>query len=304
MSAQAPAPRPVTTEFAIGRVIGRTVRIVVGNGLAFFVIAAVVTSPLLLMGAVAFVLMAGDLDIVIQRALSGLAMPASLLGSGAVVGVAVLLGALLLIASLVHGAFTALSQGHAPIGASLRHGLACVLPVLGIASLWIVLLALIQAPLLLPIYALAHVLWGGAPVGPVAAPAAVLLAAAYLVFIAYVLAGFWVLVPVAVVERGGFASTLGRTWHLTRGYRWHALAVVALSGAAAAGLFLMVGWAVDILGAAGVPPLLSRLVAGIVGGALAFATVVYFVVLPSVGYFYLRRSKEGAEIDDLFAVFD
>ncbi len=304
MPARASAPQPVAGQFAIGRVIGRTVRVVVDNGLAFFVIAAVVTSPLLLMGAVAVALMAGDLDIVIQRALSGLAVPASLLGGGAVVGVAVLLGGLLLIASLVHGAFTALSQGHAPIGASLRHGLACVLPVLGIASLGIVLLTLIQAPLLLPIYALAHVLWGGAPEGLAAAPAAALLAAAYLVFIAYVLAGFWVLVPVAVVERGGFASTLGRTWHLTRGYRWHAIAVVTLSLAAAAGLFVLLGALGNMLDAAGVPALLSRLVAGITGAALAFATVVYFVVLPSVGYYYLKRSKEGAEIDTLFAVFD
>jgi len=107
---------------------------------------------------------------------------------------------------------------------------------------------------------------------------------------------WWVAIPVAVIERPGVLASLGRSSNLTAGYRWHIFAIVLI--------LLVAQYAIDLgLGAA--LAALGSPHAGFVAqwiAAAAFTALRATVV--AVGYYHLRVIKEGADIEEIAAVFD
>jgi hypothetical protein len=105
---------------------------------------------------------------------------------------------------------------------------------------------------------------------------------------------FWVVIPVAVIERPGPVASLKRSVALTEGHRWKILGifllVIAISIAA-----MIVAMIFNFLG----------LVVGMIVLAVLYAALLIFTaVLVAVGYYKLRAAKEGADLGDIARVFD
>ena len=84
----------------------------------------------------------------------------------------------------------------AAIGASLRHGLRIVFPVLGVALLSVLMMMLSAIALVIPMF--------------------------------IVMTMFWVAIPAAVVERPGVIASLKRSAELTTGNRWRVFGIYAV----------------------------------------------------------------------------
>lgn len=113
-----------------------------------------------------------------------------------------------------------------------------------------------------------------------------------------ILAMVWyVVIPVAVVERPGIFAAFGRSATLTRGNRWRIFGIYLISGA--------IGWALSI------PIVAATLIfygnAVILAGLqwiLTAASLVVSAVITAVVYYYLRIAHEGGSIEDIAEVFD
>jgi hypothetical protein len=106
-----------------------------------------------------------------------------------------------------------------------------------------------------------------------------------------------VALPAATVERTGVTASLSRSSALTRGRRWRVFGTILIP--------LLIIWGVGILvvtifGVGGIGSPLPAII-GWLAGALAQAfNVCVFATL----YYFLRREKEGVDIDQIAAVFD
>lgn len=127
---------------------------------------------------------------------------------------------------------------------------------------------------------------------------ALMLASIALVIPAAILAMVWyVVIPVAVVERPGIFATFGRSAELTRGNRWRIFGISLIAWAIGVGLsipifiviFLFYGNAMILAGFAWVT---------------TAASLIFSAVLTAVVYYYLRIAREGGSIEDIAAVFD
>jgi hypothetical protein len=106
---------------------------------------------------------------------------------------------------------------------------------------------------------------------------------------------WWVFVPAIVIEGAGITGCFGRSRELTRGRRWSVFGLI---------LIAYVGnWAVEKLTQL-VAPVLGLAGSTILSVIVSLATLAFFGVMTSVGYFYLRAEKEGIAIGDMAAVFD
>lgn len=106
---------------------------------------------------------------------------------------------------------------------------------------------------------------------------------------------FWVVIPVAVVERPGFGGSFGRSRELTRGHRWSLfglLILIAIIFGVLGFVFMAIGGAVGG-GAHG----WIQQIGGVISGGL-MATIV------AVSYHDLRVSKEGVGTAEIARVFD
>jgi uncharacterized membrane protein len=114
-----------------------------------------------------------------------------------------------------------------------------------------------------------------------------------------ILATMWaVAVPAAVVEERGVTASLSRSQELTSGRRWRVFGVYLLTL-----LILIVGGLV-FEGVTAVVTSLNSLTS-IVGTWIFSALVQAFnACLIATLYYYLRREKEGVEIDQIATVFD
>lgn len=111
-----------------------------------------------------------------------------------------------------------------------------------------------------------------------------------------ILSALFVVVPVCTIERLGPIRSLGRSWELTRGHRWHTFGIylVPLLVVGAASAFFQ-GIGSDLGGTTG-SAIAGYMVSAVIGPYQAIANIVT--------YQELRTAKEGLDIDQLVAVFD
>ncbi len=112
---------------------------------------------------------------------------------------------------------------------------------------------------------------------------------------------FYVAVPAAVVEKPGLFGALGRSKDLTYGYKWTIWAASFIMGIAALALFAVVGLLMAKSEIDSVDKYRNFMLA-IWGASVIFGA--WQSVAMAVTYHELRVTKEGAEVDDLAAVFD
>jgi hypothetical protein len=123
----------------------------------------------------------------------------------------------------------------------------------------------------------------------------------------WVLAAFYVMVPVAVIERQGFGS-LRRSFELTRGFRWPIVGVMIL--------FFIIGIVISLPAVGIAQALLSDEIFSLFSSSAGRAAitvlelvtngVVYAFGGIATGLVYarLREIKEGVGVEDIAAVFD
>ncbi|MCF2903856.1 hypothetical protein L0666_02555 [Octadecabacter sp. CECT 8868] len=114
----------------------------------------------------------------------------------------------------------------------------------------------------------------------------------------WVYAVFYVMAPVAVIERGGFGS-MGRSAELTKEYRWPIVGLFILVGVVSIALTFVAGFVVAILASIGGPIFAGIGLAMINGLSYAFGGIVVALV-----YARLREIKEGVDVDQIASVFD
>jgi len=109
-------------------------------------------------------------------------------------------------------------------------------------------------------------------------------------------AAWWVAVAVVVVERPGVIESLRRSWTLTEGHRWQIVGIIVIVYAIGQGAQMIVNM-LDTLTSEGlnVFTFVSFVVAALVAALQA--------TMAGVGYYELRRVKEGVGIDELVSVF-
>ncbi len=220
--------------------------------------------------------------------------PGSFGGDGTSVDWALVSGSLLasgllnlvVTATLVFAVFTALRGGALDIGRCLRKGLS-VLPIAILVTLacgMAVLMAVI----------------GAAIPGVIVGLAAQRLGVA-LVYTGMIASAIWVLVvlfvalPAAVVERPGPLNALGRSFELTRGYRWSVLLLLLL--------VLMVNLVIGGVSGA-LTTLLPDALELLVDTTVQVALGSLGSVVTAVAYHDLRVAVDGLGTDELAAVFD
>ncbi len=120
--------------------------------------------------------------------------------------------------------------------------------------------------------------------------------------------------PIAVVERGGVAASLRRSFALTEGYRWQVfgllLVLVVLCGGLFIGGIATIGLTVDYV-TSNDPAAESAVLLFGVGLIAIFIAVLMILLAPmilataaAVGYHDLRIAKEGIDTSELAAVFE
>lgn len=177
--------------------------------------------------------------------------------------------AALLGATLVYGTVQELRGQRASIGASVGQGMRVILPAVGVSLIAGIGIGLGLILLIVPGLIL-YTMW-------------------------------WVAVPATVVERPGGLAGLGRSVELTRGFRWTILGIVVVFGVAAGLIMLLFGLLVATRVMRGdLDPVVFLVMAWAVTAVIA----AYGAVLSGVGYFALRVHKEGADLDQVAAVFD
>jgi uncharacterized membrane protein len=176
---------------------------------------------------------------------------------------------------MVYGTFQDLRGRPATIGTSLRHGLGVVLPVLGVALLYVLLMMLGALALFIPMF--------------------------------IVLVMFWVAIPTAVVERPGVIASLKRSAALTKGYRWRVLGIYMV-------ILIVMMMASGIAQAPFMPSIMnagadvmtssSFIIANVLGLLVNAFFTALGAVASAVAYHDLRAVKEGFDIDQFASVFD
>ena len=182
------------------------------------------------------------------------------------------------VAAITFGAIQDLRGRKAGIGECLTRGLALMFPTLGVALLTALLCAVGAV--------------GGALVA-IAVPLLGVIAAIVLVIIIYMV--LWVAVPVAVVERPGVVASLERSRSLTQGSRLRIFGIVLL--------VLVIGMVVSVASKL-IFSQLNDILSSIVGFVLQVLFTSYFACVTAVGYYRLRVSKEGIDIEDVAKIFD
>jgi hypothetical protein len=205
-----------------------------------------------------------------------------------------MLGAMVLQASLTRASVDELAGGRVSLGASLRAGLAALLPMLGLLLFFFFLFVVAMfgvgivagIAVLGATYVLVLIFYG-----------------ALVVTLVYLFVRWIAVVPVVVVERPRIIQSLRRSSDLTENHRWAIFGLLALYAAA---LFVLQSVLAAVLPGPG-PDF-----AAMSSGALAVVAVGFIVqvatsMIVAVGiaaiYFELRQIKEGVGVTELAQVF-
>ena len=267
------------TEFRVGNVLSRSMAILARNIVPFGILAVLFSLPTFLVTALADP-QAGMLDPKTMQALeygNEAAIRKVIWMSVAMIGLLItgFFLSMLATAAMVYGTFQDLRGVPASIGASLRHGLRIVLPVLGVSLVYVLLMMLGLVALVIPMF--------------------------------IVLVMFWVAIPTAVVERPGVMASLKRSAQLTKGHRWRIFgiyAVVFLVAAIASSMAqtpLMISMATTGSDVASSGVLIASNILALLVNAFFMALGA---VASAVAYHDLRAVKEGFDIDQFATVFD
>jgi uncharacterized membrane protein len=245
------AARFSESDFRVGKVINRAIAVLSRNLLPFFLVTVIAYLPF----------------IVLERA-QGAAqtsrdVPLILILSG-VSFVLLMLLSMLSQAVILQAAFQDMRRQPVNLVESLKIGLRRFFPIIGLALLMGLLLALGFMLLIFPGFML-YCMW-------------------------------FVALPVCVVERLGPWKSMKRSAELTKGHRWKIfglLLLLMLAGSIVAGLveFGLVALVGDIVG------MIGKLIINAIWAAFSS-------VLISVAYHDLRVAKEGIDIEQIAAVFD
>ena len=192
-------------------------------------------------------------------------------------------------AALIYGVFQHLRNRRPTFTGCISNGLSRLLPVIGVSILKGLCIGLSALPLLV-----AASVFGSA--GGLGSAVAFLLAIAGVVLALIVNCGMWVAVPVCVVERPGVATSMSRSWNLTKGFRWKIFALQLLFFLFQLLVGAVLGGVGGLVVSAELLPLLLIIIQAIV--------VSLSAVVSAVGYHDLRRAVEGIDTEQLAAVFD
>ncbi len=126
----------------------------------------------------------------------------------------------------------------------------------------------------------------------------ILLGTALLIVPGVILFTMWsVALPANTVERTGIVASLARSRELTRGRRWRVFGTIIIPLLLSA----LTSWLlIGIFGLAGVASPTFQIVSWAIHGIEQAFSVCVFATL----YYYLRRDKEGVEIEQVASVFD
>ena len=107
---------------------------------------------------------------------------------------------------------------------------------------------------------------------------------------------WWLVIPVVVMERPGVFAALGRSAELTKGHRWSVFGVLILVLIIVFAFAFVMHLVMALSGSPTVPPYISFMIDSL--GTVLFATA------SAVAYHDLRVEKEGADANQVAAVFD
>lgn len=172
----------------------------------------------------------------------------------------------LVIQTLTYGTVQALRGGKVSIGDCLMHGLRSVPVGIGIGFLAYIGIVLGTLLLIVP---------------------------------GVILFTMWsVALPAAIVERTGVVGALGRSRQLTSGRRWRVFGTILVPIL----ISIVTSWILIgvIFGLRGVTSSTFQIVSWFISSIEQAFTVCVFATL----YYYLRRDKEGVDIEQVAAVFD
>lgn len=230
--------------FSVGGVIGDSMAIFMKNFIPFFILAAIVLAP----------------GVLLHYAILTSPTPnplLSLMGS-----VATLVLTFVLTGALIYGVYQQMRNAPVSIGTCVAVGFARLLPVIGVALITGILIGIGFILLLVPGFILTT-MW-------------------------------WVVVPVAVVERKGMADAIARSAVLTAGNRWGIFGIILIIGCLNVAVIFVVNNATVPASPAWIA---SSLCSSAFFGAWSAAAT-------AVGYHDLRASKEGIRIENIASVFD
>ncbi|MCK7612318.1 hypothetical protein [Roseibium sediminicola] len=117
-------------------------------------------------------------------------------------------------------------------------------------------------------------------------------------FVLWVLAAFSVCAPAVLFEQAGLRG-LGRSFELTRDYRWPIAGTLALTCVLIALFYVILGAVIMVFTMAS-----GGLLGALLFGLLSTAGTSILVIAVTLIYARLREIKEGISIDQIAAVFD
>ena len=259
----------------LGKVLGQSIRIYFKNIFTFTIVAFLVYLPILACGAIFY--QRGEVDAE-QHEVFGYFVAAA----------DSLLLTWVLTAALLYGVMEQM-RGHRPeVGACLRNGFSRIGPVI-LVALTIVLT-----------YALPMVAFVGLAV---AGGAPILLLPLGIVWVVWFLrlsCTWYVALPVCVAERPGILASLKRSSALTTRSRWTILGLIIILWVIAAGVSMTVVLPIT-MATAGKGSLAIQF--WVMQGVGLFSRS-FMAIVPAVVYHELRVGREGADLDELAAVFE
>jgi hypothetical protein len=278
--------------FRAGRVMSKSFSILFRNLAPFLLLALVISSP-----TYVYHILSGPPDFL---ATGDPADFSSLIDTTAiVVGVIGLLLGYLVMAALVYGTMRDLKNEPVALGDCFAKGVRVIFPVLGVAFVALLILALVVAITLIPGAILVGVLFAGSGAEWISA----VLIPVFFIPAGYVWVILWVTIPVAVIERRGLGS-LKRSRELTKGFRWRIIGLLILLLGIGLGVGLLLEWFNQgFFGDAGVST-------AAFAGRMASEWIIsgFFsalsAVIVAVSYHDLRVAKEGVDTDQIASVFD
>lgn len=265
-------------DFRVGEVISQSFQTTIRNIIPFGIVAIIA----LVIMIVLFMLVGAifGISMPMSPGMMGPGAQVPTMGAGFVVGL-VIVGLLVfaiymgLMAAITYGTVRDLHGHPVGIGALLQSAITLIPPVIG------------------TLLVLVGVFLGFAIVAGILAFIPILGVIVDLVLFVFLYIIFWVVIPVAVVERPGPVECLKRSIALTKGNRWRILGIILL--------LFVISIGVNIVSA-----ILTFIpIIGVIIQVLLSAVVAVFsAVLIAVGYYRLRVTKEGVDIGDIAKVFD
>ena len=271
--------------FDIGRVISRTSELIGRNIVPFGILSLVFT------GAPYFVML------LVLPALASATPDASMLGVGFFVLIAVyLISSMVLQAALTRSSVDDLSGKTVSVGSAISTGVAVLLPMLGLALVYIGVI--LVAALVIGVVAGALAMSGSmAPV--------MIISVLFLVAAIYLILRWIVAAPVLVVERTGVFAAIRRSVALTQNHRWAILGLLVLYAIFVIVLQLVVTAIIPGAEAAagGMPTEGVPIFAIVVLVLMQVVTSLIITVAIASIYFELRQLKDGVGVTELAQVF-